>query len=52
MARAAAVAQRANPVELLIDFYNKLPYTLDTERFRFPDEVPALESGHFHRGFS
>ena len=38
-------------VELLIDFYNKLPYTLDTERFRFADEVPAIESGHFHRGF-
>ncbi len=38
-------------VELIIDFYNKLPYTLDAFRFRFPRDVPDLQSGHFHRGF-
>jgi transglutaminase-like putative cysteine protease len=38
-------------VELLIEFYNKLPYTLDTSAFRFGREVPLLETGHFHRGF-
>ena len=38
-------------VELLIEFYNKLPYTLDTSAFRFGRDVPVLETGHFHRGF-
>ena len=38
-------------VELLIDFYNKLPYTLDASVFRFGRNVPALDNGHFHRGF-
>ena len=38
-------------VELLIDFYNKLPYTLDTSVFRFGRNVPLLDNGHFHRGF-
>ena len=38
-------------VELLIEFYNKLPYTLDTSAFRFGRDVPLLETGHFHRGF-
>ena len=38
-------------VELLIEFYNKLPYTLDTSAFRFGRDVPVLDTGHFHRGF-
>ena len=38
-------------VELLIDFYNKLPYTLDASVFRFGRNVPLLDNGHFHRGF-
>ena len=38
-------------VELLIDFYNKLPYTLDASVFRFGRDVPVLDNGHFHRGF-
>ena len=38
-------------VELLIDFYNKLPYTLDASVFRFGRDVPLLDNGHFHRGF-
>ena len=42
---------RAVRVELLIDFYNKLPYTLDASAFRFGRDVPLLDNGHFHRGF-
>ena len=38
-------------VELLIDFYNKLPYPLDASLFRFGRNVPLLDNGHFHRGF-
>ena len=38
-------------VELLIDFYNKLPYTLDASVFRFGRNAPVLDNGHFHRGF-
>ena len=42
---------RAIRVELLVEFYNKLPYTLDTSAFRFGRDVPVLDNGHFHRGF-
>lgn len=38
-------------VELLAEYYNMLPYTLDASGFRFGRNVPVLESGHFHRGF-
>lgn len=38
-------------VELLAEYYNMLPYTLDASVFRFGRNVPVLESGHFHRGF-
>ena len=42
---------RAIRVELLVEFYNKLPYTLDASAFRFGRDVPVLDNGHFHRGF-
>ena len=38
-------------IELLIDYYNKLPFTLDTAAVYFEQDLPTFESAGMDRGF-